>query len=328
MEYRRSLSYADVADTPALVAFSTDTVGLRMVTSMVGTPVGVLIADQLTSPHLALVGLPSDDAPRRFGEHGTKEKQVLFPRVLDGGQENGFLIGLDPRKAEILEIAINRVAISSTRMVKLSSAFERAPTGILRQSKGYLFVGDYADHLGFVIDTSTNATWWINVGMPFVRKDFERSVHRARMNEHEIAIAPRKRAIAVVYKHANRIDLVEPSHLRGVSVEGPRRPRISYQLNDSTGRLRWSEDNQLAYVAVSATDEHVFALYCGCADFSRFADEVHVLSWSGSLQEILKLDRPVYNIAVSEDGSRLFAATWTPREGIAEYRLDLEKYRQ
>ena len=85
-------------------------------------------------------------------------------------------------------------------------------------------------------------------------------------------------------------------------------------------------DLRYGYVGVAATDRYVLALFSGRTHepSPRSAGEgeyVHVFDWSGRFVKALRLNTAVTSIAVSPDGSRLYAVRSDPRPGVLEFPL-------
>ena len=69
----------------------------------------------------------------------------------------------------------------------------------------------------------------------------------------------------------------------------------------------------LWYADCAATNTLLIALYAGEADYvgrvDNFGSVLHVFGWDGQLRAVIRLDRSMTGIDVSEDGRTLFAVS-------------------
>lgn len=90
-------------------------------------------------------------------------------------------------------------------------------------------------------------------------------------------------------------------------------------------KYRMTDEAIMGYYGASASSGHVAALFIGKpeaeADLENSYDarDVHVFDWNGELTEIYRLDRPVVDIALTED--RLYGLIVEPIPQIRVWRL-------
>ncbi|MDR1202029.1 MAG: TolB-like 6-bladed beta-propeller domain-containing protein [Tannerellaceae bacterium] len=78
--------------------------------------------------------------------------------------------------------------------------------------------------------------------------------------------------------------------------------------------------NRVGYISLSATDQFIYALYCGKTleelkgenGFSLESTQVRVFDWTGEMVETYALDVPCRYISVSNDGKKLWAIALNP----------------
>jgi hypothetical protein len=153
---------------------------------------------------------------------------------------------------------------------------------------------------------------------PFDARRISHPTGRRFLNRNFMAVDPARRRLVLAYQFESRLDFLTIEGIRYGSTAPPRKTRARWRI--AHDRFLWDPDNETAYVAAAATNRYVYALFCGCKDReNRLPDQVHVFNWSGDLVAELKLDRPVLELAVAPDDSRLYAAVMEPFPVVGEW---------
>jgi hypothetical protein len=132
--------------------------------------------------------------------------------------------------------------------------------------------------------------------------------------------------LALAYQFASRIDLVDLSSGHQTIATGPEAVKASYRIDEKTGRFFWKEDNQHAYLAITADETFIYALFCGQHDNQRgsndlVANRIHVFDWSGRFIESLAVDRPIFTLGISDSSDILYAWVQDPWSAVASFPL-------
>jgi hypothetical protein len=93
----------------------------------------------------------------------------------------------------------------------------------------------------------------------------------------------------------------------------------AYKPEENGGSMA-SRENITGYISVTATENFVYALYCGKrlkellknGSLELLAKEVRVFDWKGNLQKTYSLDVPCRYISASGDDKKLWAIVYTP----------------
>lgn len=182
--------------------------------------------------------------------------------------------------------------------------------------------GYFPRHTLTVVDTLTRIQRHLVGGRLPVDDSLNNLVFRVRVNRNRAAVDPSHRRLVLAYQAINRLDIYDSvPALRG-SIAGPRKVAMSFSRVDSRRgpAFTWTESNERAYVGVDASQDHIFALFCGkCGP--ELARIVHVFTWEGRFIREFVLDQGVLGIAVSPDGTTLFGATEEPFPAVVLWNL-------
>lgn len=144
-----------------------------------------------------------------------------------------------------------------------------------------------------------------------------------------VAPAPDRTRVALVTRHADRLEIYPADGAGATIVRGPDGFDPAFEVRQLKGHpyMATGEDLRFGYIDVTTTDDLVFALYSGRTrrehpGRASFADRVHVYDWSGNLKQVLKLDSAVIDIAVDQEGGRLYAIRHDPAPSIVAYSLE------
>jgi hypothetical protein len=111
------------------------------------------------------------------------------------------------------------------------------------------------------------------------------------------------------------IELIDLERATTTTVEGP----VPLPRGSGLGGLA-----AVAYVDVAVTATSIVGLFSGrdaatSGQRASFGDCLHVFGWDGTFEQGLRLDGDVIAIAVTDDGSAVYALRHEPRPAIVRF---------
>jgi len=297
----------------------TDSVGFRMVSTM--TFVGLsqlLVVDQNTSPHAVLIDIDAAQVSR-FGVHGVAPGELSEP-ILQGVASSDRSVTLyEPGTSVSSSFDLSPITgaaparFSARRVIRLPSRTRYlAKIGGTRQ----LALGDYPEGVGLVLENG-NIVAQLRVDHPFDSLDIPNAAHRAYLNDHSSTLGSEDLpGVAIAYKYFPRLTVLKnalDTQFVADRAEAWVRPYVRDSNGSGVSLLR---SGKFQYVAVTANEHEIFGLYCECHPGERFATTIHVYDWRAELIAVLRVDVPIYSLAVSADGCRIAGAAWQDRPGV------------
>lgn len=145
-------------------------------------------------------------------------------------------------------------------------------------------------------------------------------------NRTSIAVAPDGRRLVQGFWFAPRINIYDESGTLLHAISGPSGITQAFSEQQVHGevRMKYLPQTTRCYIAITATDQYIFALFSGrTIKDSRAVNgaQIHVFSWDGNLTHIIYLDRPVAAVVVSRDGSLLWGLQREAPPAIIEYDI-------
>ena len=145
-----------------------------------------------------------------------------------------------------------------------------------------------------------------------------------------LAVAPDRSRIVVASRHASILEIFGSDGKLHRTVHGPILVEPIFRVAGTRERLVFAQGDstRFGYVSVAATDDRIFALFSGHANFetprrANLGATVHVFDWNGQFLEVLSLRGESARIAVSVDGASLFAASDDPDVVVLAYDLQV-----
>lgn len=179
-------------------------------------------------------------------------------------------------------------------------------------------IGNFADGRVAVVDVVTGETRLGGTvplddesGPPYVRQQAYQGFIAARPSGEQFVIATWRGSQLEIYDRQGglqkKFDGPYPFIPDFNVIEGP-----SGRLISQAGMK-----NRYGYVDITATEEHIIALFSGRAEASyggsaSVAEYVHLFDWDGAFVKAFKLDRPVIALAANHNGQVLFALAEDP----------------
>ncbi|MGD8727975.1 MAG: hypothetical protein PVH40_10040 [Gemmatimonadales bacterium] len=285
----------------------------------------LVVSDGLNSPHFTVLDRMTGEVVARFGRAGAGPREFKFlgsmipeseapPRFWTSDRFN--------RRAQLWEIrGPEDVAVLHT--VRYEG--DRPLVHLVFTDRGLLVGGGFPDAT-FVETDSTGAEPFRLVGTPpFGQGAFPVPSAYSTINYYFLTADPRRERLALAYRNTSRLDTYSIDGELRASWRGPRSVPAPTATEGRDGRLQldtralWN-----AYYAVSATDQHVYATYCGCSMAEWTAGSgprlVHVFRWDGEFIMELDVGQQVTAIAVVGD-SLLYGARRDPYPMILEWQL-------
>lgn len=145
------------------------------------------------------------------------------------------------------------------------------------------------------------------------------------------AVSPDANKLVVAYYGADMLGFVQ---LNGDSITTKflkkKLPNDIYvvQYDENNVQGAFTSESIRHYVSVTASDNYVYALYCGekeknCAPGLMRAGMVKCYDWNGNLMRTIQLDNQVLQIAVSPDDKYLYGVTESADTGYVVLRYEL-----
>lgn len=311
-------------DTLTARRFLGDTTTFARVTAILPLDGHLLVADRQLSPHLVLLDRVSGAVVARGGRHGEGPREFLDGSDLVGNlrtktRDDAWVFDARTRRMTLVQLVADRDSLEvDPNPVQLKGALPLETSVPLDST--WLANGRFADITlveflpdGTVLDT-------IPGNPPWTRDEISDYTGRRLLNRAFTDIRPDGSKVALAYQFENRISIFSTDGRYLVEARGPVETEASFRV--AGGRFHWEDENEMAYWAVDATEDLVFALFCGCTDASRGRpQEVHVFTWSGQLKAVVPLSHEVIAFGVSRDASTLWGAVETPYPFVAEWKL-------
>ena len=138
-----------------------------------------------------------------------------------------------------------------------------------------------------------------------------------QVSQARIALHPSGNLAVLANRHLGSIELVDLERAMTTTVQGP----VTLPHGSAIPGL-----DDIAYVDVTTTSTSIFGLFSGrsVSTFGQrasYADCIHVFDWNGTFEGGLRLDGDVIAIAVTEDGSAIYALRHEPRPALVRFDL-------
>lgn len=284
----------------------------------------LLVTDQLSDLLIVSVDLATNTVAARFGRRGGGPYEYRDARWVtrNPADSSTWIYDYQNRRLTRLGSLAGRVPDDPEQLIFSTIVF---PTQPVWTAYGFLSNGYFSDHVLLRMDETGSGVGWMHLGAPSTPGSEALPGVRMRLNRTRIARHPFEPRVAVAYQSHNRLDMFNWDIGSATVARGPFDVEPSYIISHPDGggpRFRWADDFEQAYVAVDASNEHVYALFCGpCMDRSELPRRVHVFDWSGLFLRELVLPRGVSVLAVSEDDAVLVGATNDFVPGVYAWRL-------
>jgi len=138
-----------------------------------------------------------------------------------------------------------------------------------------------------------------------------------QVSQARVALQPDGHLAVLANRHLASIELMDLERATTTTVQGP----VALPRGSGPPGL-----DAVAYVDVTVTATSIFGLFsgrrvAGSGQRASFGDCIHVFGWDGTFERGLRLDGDVIAIAVSEDGSAIYALRHEPRPALVRFDL-------
>lgn len=284
----------------------------------------LLIGDRMISPHLAIYDLRKDELIRRFGNAGRGPGEYIDPAAFipaSAGGDEVWIYDFGTRRFTLVDIGDPEVGVEvrGIRALGATGSIEQ----VVRTDGGFIASGLFSGHSLLMLNDSLSPGGTIR--SPTLHgEDVDNSAVGPFANRGFLAGAPSGGRVALAYQHLSRIDFFESEGLHYVTALGPRRTSPKFELSNGD-RLEVSLESEGAYWIADATNDYVYALFCGCRlEAGSTPRYLHVYRWDGTFVREYDLGREVMAITVTEDNKYLYGSFMDPVPGIGEWRLPSE----
>jgi hypothetical protein len=138
-----------------------------------------------------------------------------------------------------------------------------------------------------------------------------------QVSQARVELQPDGHLAVLANRHLASIELIDVEQASTTTIDVP------VALPDGSGPPGL---NAVAYVDVTVTATSIYALFSGrgvapSGQRASYGDCIHVFGWDGTFQHGLRLDRDVIAIAVTVDGSAIYALRHEPRPALVRFDL-------
>lgn len=280
------------------------------------------VVDRLSDRHLAVIDPERGTVLARAGRSGEGPGEFQQPTSI---------VPVRPKEPAVWVHDFGNRRVTRWRYSEGSLRLEeevpfRVQTSIedpVRLRDGWVSAGLYADEAVLKFFSPDGRVLRGTGKPPFGREDMPLYAGLRLINRSTMAGAPSGERLAVGFYSANRIDVYKATGEHVVTTRGPREITARFHVADN--RFFWDTGNELAYVKIAATDDRIFALFCGCAlseeGEAKLQDTVHVFDWSGRFRAELRLDSGVMDITVDDTGRILWGVVEDPWPRIVMWHI-------
>lgn len=143
-----------------------------------------------------------------------------------------------------------------------------------------------------------------------------------------LALRPSGDRIVLADRHAGELEIFDTAGTLERRVAGPVPfgPVYTVRPGQDGPVFASNEDLRFGYTSVAASDARVYALFSGRTrraypGEANYGEYVHVFDWNGRFLRSLRLDAPVFAIAVDPADSALYAVAHDPGPMVISYPL-------
>lgn len=282
----------------------------------------LLVSDQLAAYPVVAVDLESGTVASRVGQRGQGPNEFTAPMSFSPSE--------DPRAAWLHDFSNRRITEVRVDEEGVSTLVDELPLQLNATLENPVWLGDtiaasavVPDATIVFLDRSGVALSRVLFPRPFPSEEVGHTTGDRFLNRTSLTGRPSGDRLALGYYSANRIDIVSRSGELLRSVEGPRPVDARYHVAE--GRFFWDDGNELGYTRLAASEDFIFALFCGCrleVEGSPVSPmTVHVFDWEGAFQGEFDLGHEVFTATVSQDGRALYGSVETPYPMIGEWSI-------
>ena len=285
----------------------------------------LVVGDQFATPHLIIIDRATGKIAHRIGRTGKGPGEFTVPwLVLKTSSSPPLAKVVDTGNRRITHIAFRGPAfepeiVEEIRFEALESLRDIVP---LKDGR-VLLQGLYVDYTFVVTDRAGKRLKRLYADPPFREQDMPLPHGRMMLNDGRLVGQPDGPRFALAYLSTNRIDFFAGPSGPYFSVSGPHDTETRYHAEGD--RFFWDEGDERAYVDIAASNDYVYALFCGCTHRAlrdgQFPTRIHVFTWNGRFVGELVLDKGITALAVSDNDESIWGAFQDPVPLIGEWQI-------
>jgi len=276
-----------------------------------------VVSDLTKQPPLHYLNVSKDEYITGMGRNGKGPGEFVNAGSVYYDTETGQAVVVDAMQQRLTFIELNQPVDSLKRLHKseppiINLEFNGLPLDLLKlQGDRYAAIGlmrvnnsqkfAFIDKAGKQIQSIGNIPNYKKVNLPPVKQHVAWRAYGTKNREGT--------RFAAAYYH---MDLIEIYNGDGQRVEAVRGPRFSpLMVTTQNGNPQLSKEHtRSGYIAVTARNGYIYGLYSGRKlnhPQRNMANNLLVLDWEGNFLTSYKLDRDVFEIAISPSGKMLYA---------------------
>ncbi|NGP88722.1 BF3164 family lipoprotein [Fodinibius halophilus] len=295
----------------------------------------VVIVDKVADKKVRIYDPESKQLVKAFGKQGKGPNEYLsiwnLFAVKDGSQQ--FCI-YDIQLRRVTCYDLDAVANSSsyspsyTQMLSADAGLPLRITG-WPQKREFITTGIFKKGHRFITIDSTGS-----VAAKSDEFEYEESDTPLSVIQHAYTVLPTTNGdgtkVAFAYFYTNKLDIYSVSGKKNATVRpsGDFFPPLFSVCQTSQGTsMAQDGDTRLAYIDVSTTADHIYALYSGRKRSHKrtdSSDTIHVFDWNGNRDTKIHLDREVTDCTATAGGENLLCLEKTA-EGVDIIQYSLPK---
>jgi hypothetical protein len=305
------------------------TLALPVDLSLLGT--NLVVIDAGVDSLFHIFDIRAKYAHRQFGRRGAGPGEFTSPWTLDPSIDSAdemWVYDIGQNRLTLLDLGNAGDTIWSPQVKRIVNIHsEGLPTGPVHvDSDKILSAGFFSSgRLGEFDDGGLLRSYHGQV--PSVDGTVPPSVIQHAYQSTLVARPSRDR-VALVTRHASRIEIFTADGCRLTTAEGPLHVAPVYRLADRGDQPVFSSGSDLrfGYVDATASTEHIFALFSGRTrkgypGEANTGRHVHVFDWEGHFLYAIRLDEAVISITVDDSGTIMFGVRHHPEPAIVRFDL-------
>jgi hypothetical protein len=311
---KRPLSAAPVVKTSTIFG---DADLFSRLTGAVERDGALIVGDSRTSPHLFRFSTKSGALTHSGARQGRGPGEVIYPASL--------LLSPDGTEIGVFDFNLRRLLWFSAASLKstgriLSLGDVGSLAGILHNGSDFLANPISPDVSLVKILANGTVSDSYSLQLPFGPPQVSDLTARRLLNVSVLSTdRPLASKAVLAYQMIGALDIVDLASRTFVRVHGPRPVKVAFRFVPPSGRFKWEDESENAYVGVASTPTRIYALFSGSRDDERRygARYVHVFDWQGRFFGEFSLDRDASFLAVTHDRLGLLFGTDTPFPSVA-----------
>lgn len=315
------LSASDApSDTLRAVRFLGDSLQMQAISQLAIVGEEIVVADQFSSPHLAIVAAGNGRVETRLGKQGRGAGELIAPVW--------FAADLKDRASlwvyDFTVRRFSRIHRDQTGWVEGKTSVSFRPDVPLLNpvwtDAGIASNGVFADYILMLMDSAGKPTRRLSFDSPFTTAVMPHNNGLRMLNRTYLAHDPAVQRFALVYQWTNRLDFFTGTGEVIGTVVAPRPVKPIFDYDDK--KFYWREGSEMAYIGAAGTERYVYALFCGCKNGSKAPpSRLHVFKWNGDFVGEIVLDREISTFDVTEDDTKVIGGTAGPDARLVEWIL-------